>query len=356
MSYETELNAAIKDIRPIDPAWTERAWARLDSLTKPPRSLGMLERIAAGVAAVQQTERPTARPSAIVLMAGDHGVVAQGVSPYPQEVTMQMMANFVGGGAAINQLARATGADLVLVDVGVAGDTSAMEGVLQEKVAAGTADMTHGSAMTREQAAHAMLVGIRIASGLVERGTRVIGTGEMGIGNTTAASAVTCALTGAAPADVVGRGTGLDDAGLLRKAAVIQRALELNHPDAEDPFGALAAVGGLEIAGMAGVMLGAAMHGVCAVADGFISGVAALVATRMAPAASGYLFPSHLSAEPGHRVVMDALGLSPVLEFDMRLGEGTGAALAMGIMTAACEVMSGMATFAEAGVSTATDQ
>lgn len=355
MTYEAELTATIERIVPLDAVWTERAWARLDSLTKPPRSLGVLERIAAGVAAVQHTDRPSARPSAIVLMAGDHGVVAQGVSPYPQEVTMQMVANFVHGGAAINQIARTSGAELVLVDVGVAADTSAMEGVMQYKVALGTADMTMGPAMTREEAAQAVLAGIRVASRLAAEGTRVIGTGEMGIGNTTAASAITCGLTGAAPADVVGRGTGLDDEGVARKVAVIDRALEKNHPDAGDPLAVLAAVGGLEIAGMAGVVLGAAARGVCVVADGFISGVAALVATRMAPNASGYLFPSHLSAEPGHRVVMDALGLSPVLEFDMRLGEGTGAALAMGIMTAACEVMSGMATFGEAGVSTVTE-
>lgn len=353
MTYEAGLASTLARIAPIDRSWTDAAWERLDSLTKPPRSLGVLEQIAARVAAIQRTQRPVARPCALVLMAGDHGVVAQGVSAYPQEVTMQMIANFVSGGAAINQLARTIEAELVLVDVGAAGDTSNMAGVVQAKVRAGTADMTLGPAMTREEAAEAIQRGVDVAVGLAARGVKVIGTGEMGIGNTTAAAAVTSALTGAAPRAVVGSGTGLDGAGVSHKTNVISRALELNAPDANDPLGVLAAVGGLELAGMTGLVLGAAAEGVCVVADGFISGAAALAAVRMEPRASGYVFPSHLSVEPGHAVVLAALELSPVLELDMRLGEGTGAALAMGIMRAACEVMSGMATFAEAGVSTA---
>jgi len=329
----------------------DRAWARLDSLTKPPRSLGRLEEIAARIAAVQDTDRPVGTPSAIVLLAGDHGVVAEGVSPWPAEVTQQMMANFVAGGAAINQIAGHVGARLVLADIGVAGDTSALPGVLQLKVRPGTRNLAHGPAMTREEAARAFLGGADLAAALVREGVTIVGTGEMGIGNTTPASALTAAYARASAADVVGMGTGLDAAGVSRKIGVVERALAVNPSDASDPFGTLAALGGLEIAGMAGVMVGAAAWGACAVSDGFISGAAALAAVRICPACADYLFPSHLSAEPGHRIVLDALGVEPVLQLDMRLGEGTGAALAIGIMGAACAMMSGMATFAEAGVS-----
>ncbi|TDB39855.1 MAG: nicotinate-nucleotide--dimethylbenzimidazole phosphoribosyltransferase [Actinobacteria bacterium] len=351
MAAEAQLHELIATIEPVDEAFSSQAHARLDSLTKPPGSLGRLEELAARVAIVQRDVRPTTAPSAIVLMAGDHGVVAEGVSPYPQDVTWQMVANFSVGGAAINQLAGHAKSTLVLVDVGVAADTSAFGGVVQAKVRPGTANMAIGPAMTREQAAEALLVGVRTASDLSAQGVRLIGTGEMGIGNTTAAAALTSALTGVDPALVVGRGTGLDDAGVAHKAAVIRQALDVNAASELDALGVLAAVGGLEIAGMAGVMLGAASSGTCVVADGFISGTAALVALRLCPDVAGYLFPSHRSAEPGHTVVLDALGLQPVLELDMRLGEGTGAALAMEIIGAACAVMSGMATFAEAGVS-----
>jgi nicotinate-nucleotide--dimethylbenzimidazole phosphoribosyltransferase len=351
MTAEARLNDLLASITPVDAGFAAAAWTRLDSLTKPPRSLGRLEELAARVAVVQRNDRPVASPSAIVLMAGDHGVVAERVSPFPQEVTVQMVANFAAGGAAINQLARHAGARLVLVDVGVAGDTSAFTGVRQAKVAAGTANMANGPAMTREQAAEAILVGAQIAVELVADGVRMIGTGEMGIGNTTAAAALTAALTGAAVSRVVGRGTGLDDVGVARKAVVIERALTANTIDTADPLGILAAVGGLEIAGMVGVMLGSAAGGACAVSDGFISGVAALVAASLSPDAEGYFFASHRSQEPGHSVVLTALAMEPVIQFEMRLGEGTGAALAMGIIDAACQVMSGMATFAEAGVS-----
>lgn len=347
---ERELASALGAIDAVAAGFEERAWARLDALTKPPRSLGRLEQIAARIAIVQRSERPVAAPSAIVLLAGDHGVVAQGVTPWPQEVTYQMVANLAGGGAAINQLAAHAGSRLVLVDIGVAADTTALGGVVQEKVRPGTRDLSVEPAMTREEAAAAVLVGFTQARALAEGGVRIIGTGEMGIGNTTPASALVAAFTGAAPSAVTGRGTGLDDGGLRHKTEVIAGALALHEPDAQDPLGTLAALGGLEIAGMAGVLLGAASTGVCCVADGFISGAAALAAVRLCPACSGYLFPSHLSAEPGHRIACEALGLEPVLDLDMRLGEGTGAALAIGIMGAACAVMSGMATFAEAGI------
>ncbi len=348
---EAEVLALASSIIPPTDGALTRAWERLDSLTKPPRSLGRLEEIAARVAEVQDDVRPCARPAACALFAGDHGVVTEGVSPYPPEVTFQMMANFSAGGAAINQLASHVGARLTLVDVGVSSDTSALPGVIQAAVRAGTRNLAREAAMTREEAAEALLVGARLATRLATEGVRVIGTGEMGIGNSTAAAALVAAYTATDPGAVVGPGTGLDEAGVRHKAGVIGRALALHDPREDDPLGTLAALGGLEIAAMAGAMIGGASAGVCVVADGFISGAAALAAVRIAPGVRRYLFPSHRSAEPGHGVALEALGLEPVLELDMRLGEGTGAALAIGIMGAACSMMSGMATFAEAGVS-----
>ena len=351
MTHETDLQQMIASVTRPDAAFATAAWERLDSLTKPPRSLGRVEELAATMAVIQHAVRPVAGPMAIVLMAGDHGVVAEGVSPYPQEVTWQMVANFSAGGAAINQLAGHIGARLVLVDVGIAGDVSGIDGVRHAKGRAGTRNMAEEPAMTREEAAAALLVGVNVARELATAGVRLIGTGEMGIGNTTAAAALTAAYAQVDPAVVVGRGTGLDDAGVSHKAVVVERALQVNDVASQDALGVLAAVGGLEIAGLAGVFIGAAAAGVAVVSDGFISGAALLAATRMCPACAGFAFPSHRSVEPGHTVVLEALGMDPVLEFDMRLGEGTGAALAMGVIDAACKIMSGMATFGDAGVS-----
>jgi nicotinate-nucleotide--dimethylbenzimidazole phosphoribosyltransferase len=305
---------------------------------------------------VQDTVRPDVSGKVIVLAAGDHGVVAEGVSPFPQDVTWQMVANFVAGGAAINQLAAGVGAELRLYDVGVARDVSHLAGVRVEKIAAGTANMAAGPAMTREQAAAAVLVGVRAATEAVADGATLLGTGEMGIGNSTSAAALTAAYTGTAPERVVGPGTGLDAAGVARKVSVVDKALAVNGLASSgiangDMLDILAALGGFEIATLAGVIIGAARERVCVVSDGFISGAAALAALRLCPFAADYLFPSHLSVEPGHSIVLEALGLRPVLALDMRLGEGTGAALAMGIIDAACRMLSGMATFDEAGVS-----
>lgn len=350
LSFEEQLAAVISAVRRTDPEAEERAWARLDQLTKPPRSLGRLEELAAKVARIQRTDRPAAARKAILLMAGDHGVVAEGVSPFPQDVTWQMVANFSAGGAAINQLAEAVGAEVRVTDVGVATDID-FDGVRVRKVARGTANMALGPAMTREECAQAVLVGVEAAREAAEEGFTLLGTGEMGIGNTTPASALTSVFAGVDPRSVVGRGTGLDDAGVVRKAEVIRRACSVNRVDELDPLGILSAVGGLEIAALAGVVIGAAQEGVCVVSDGFISGAATLAAVALCPAARDYVLPSHLSAEPGHAVVLDALELAPVLALDMRLGEGTGAALAMGIIDAACRMLAGMATFAEAGVS-----
>lgn len=355
-TYEDQLAAVLASIEAVRPADQDAGWERLDSLTKPPRALGRLEELAARMSAVQGTVRPSVEHKAIVLAAGDHGVVARGVSPYPQDVTWQMVANFSAGGAAINQIAESVGAELVLVDVGVAHDLTGLSGVRHEKIAWGTQDLSVGPAMSREECAQAVLVGVRLARELVERGFTLIGTGEMGIGNTTSAAALTSALTGASPEQVVGRGTGLDDEGVRRKAEIVRDALIVNEPLLSDPLGTLAALGGFELACLAGVVLGCAEERTCVVADGFISGAAALAAVHICPAAAGVLFASHRSVEPGHKVVLEGLGLLPVLELDMRLGEGTGAALAMGIMDAAARMMSGMATFAEAGVSGADEE
>lgn len=349
--FEAELRNLVSSVREPDPVWEQRAWARLDSLTKPPRSLGRLEELVVKMAAVQGTDRPVAVPAAIILCAGDHGVVAEGVSAWPQEVTAQMMRNFVSGGAAINQIAEHVGVRLVLVDVGVASDTSALEGVVQAKVRAGTRNLVSEPAMTREEAAEAFLVGARVTRQLADEGVRVIGTGEMGIGNSTPASALIAAYTNVPVNRVVGRGTGVDDRTLARKTKLVENALRFHLVDRGDLLSALAALGGLEIAAMAGVYVGAAAAGVCAVSDGLISSSAALVAAALCPPARHYMFASHLSMEPGHHVAMVALGLEPFIELEMCLGEGTGAALGIDIMGAACAVMRGMATFDEAGVS-----
>ncbi len=351
MSYESELNAVIGAIAPTDPAAEQAAWTRLDNLTKPPRSLGRVEGLAARVACVQGTDRPSVAKKVVLLMAGDHGVVEEGVAVYPQDVTWQMVANIVGKGAAINQFAASVGADVLVHDVGVIRDLSDMPGVVIRKVAPGTRNMAVGPAMTREEAAQAVMVGVQAARDAVAAGAELISTGDMGIGNTTPASALTAVFASTEPTLVCGRGTGLDDEGVAHKVAVVERALQVNGVNELDPLGVLAAVGGFEIAALAGVVLGAAEQRTCVVFDGFISGAAALAAVRICPAAADYLFPSHRSVEPGHSVQLDALGLEPVLELDMRLGEGTGGALTMGIIDAACRMISNMATFAEAGVS-----
>jgi len=352
-TYEEQLLAVTSAVEPTDPAAEDAAWKRLDSLTKPPRSLGRLEEVAARVARIQGTDRPSVSRRAVILAAGDHGVVAEGVAPYPQDVTWQMVANFAASGAAINQIAESVGAEVFVYDVGVASDVSGFEGVIGRKVAKGTANMALGPAMTREECAHAILVGVEAARELAERGYTLIGTGEMGIGNSTAAAALTAVFAGREPQSVVGRGTGLDDQGVNHKARVVERALLVNRTNELDALGVLAAVGGLEIAALAGVVIGCAQERVACVIDGFISGAAALAAVALCPSAGEYLLASHLSVEPGHRAVLETLRLEPVFALDMRLGEGTGAALAFGVVDAACRVLSGMATFAEAGVSEA---
>ncbi len=320
-------------------------------LTKPPGSLGRLEEIAIQVAGVQRRARPQVTRKAIFVMAADHGVVAQGVTAYPQAVTAQMLANFAAGGAAINVLARWAGARVVVVDVGVADDAGPSEGIVRRKVGHGTRDLSVGPAMTREDATRAITVGIEVFGEELALGLDLAVTGDMGIGNTTASAAVIAAITGRPPGEVVGRGTGIDDEALARKIAVIERALALNRPDPDDALDVLAKVGGFEIGALAGVTLAAAAHRVPLVIDGVISSAGALLAACLAPGVRDFMIAGHLSTEPGHRAALARLGLRPILDLDMRLGEGTGAVLAMGIVEAAVRTMNEMATFDEAGVS-----
>lgn len=334
-----------------DPMVANALQARLDRLTKPLGSLGRLEELARWYGAARGTTAPVLRRKTVAVFAGDHGVTAEGVSAYPSDVTAQMVYNFLRGGAGINVLARHAGADVVVVDVGVAHAFPELEGLRRRKVRPGTANLAVGPAMTREEAEAAVTVGVELAEELAASGVDVIGVGEMGIGNTTPSSAITAVMTGAAPREVTGRGTGIDDAVWARKVSVIERAIAVNRPDASDPMDVLTKLGGLEIAALVGMMLGASNRRVPVVLDGFISGAAALIATSLEPALCGYLLASHQSVEPGHRLALDRLGLAPVLDLGLRLGEGTGAALAIGLLDAAVKILNEMATFDEAGVS-----
>jgi len=349
------LESVLEQIGVLDEGAMAAAHARQARLTKPPGSLGRLEEIAVKVCGIQGRAHPEVEESAIFVMAGDHGVVAQGVTAYPQAVTAQMIANFAAGGAAINVLARCVGARVVIVDMGVAGESIRCGNVVCRKVAAGTQDLSRGAAMSREQARQAVETGIEVFQAEMGKGLDLAGAGDMGIGNTTAAAAITAVFTGRTAAEVAGRGTGLDDAGLGRKIAVLERALTVNRPDGRDALDVLAKVGGFEIGGLAGVMLAAAANRVPVLIDGAISGAAALVAAALSPRAKAFMIAGHLSTEPGHRAALAHLGVEPLLDLRMRLGEGTGAALAMGLVVAAVRVLNEMATFEEAGVSEAAE-
>jgi len=340
----------IPEIAPLDSNATQAARARQDQLTKPQGSLGKLETLAIQIAGITATALPRLQQPVVITMAGDHGVTTQGVSAYPSEVTPQMVLNFLRGGAAINVLARHVGARVVIVDMGVAADLPAHPELIDKKIAKGTRDFSIGAAMTREQAERAIEAGIEIAQREIARGADIIATGDMGIGNTSPASAITAAITRRPVSQVTGRGTGVDDAGLARKIAVIERALALHQPNPTDALDVLAKVGGFEIGGLAGVMIGAAARRVPVVIDGFISGAAALVACGIAPAARDYLIAAHCSVEAGHRAILNHLQLDPLLDLNLRLGEGTGAALGISLCIAACKILSEMATFDQAGV------
>ena len=335
-----------------DASATAAADRRQHDLTKPPGALGRLEALATRIAGITGQARPRLDRRLIVVAAGDHGVAAQGVSAYPAEVTAQMVANFLAGGAAINVLAAHAGARVRVVDAGVAGETPDDPRLLRLRLAPGTRDMTREPAMTRALAQRAIAEGIAlVARERAEGGVDLIAAGEMGIGNTTAAAAIVAAVTGRPPRAVTGRGTGVDDAHFERKVAAIERALALHRPDPDDGIGLLAAVGGFEIGVLAGVYLGAAAARLPVLMDGVISGAAALIAEAVAPASRAFVLAAHRSPEPGHAAILEHLALEPLLDLGLRLGEGSGAALGMTLCVAACRLLDEMATFAEAGVS-----
>ncbi|MHB0867269.1 MAG: nicotinate-nucleotide--dimethylbenzimidazole phosphoribosyltransferase [Thermoleophilia bacterium] len=344
-----KLNDTIARISGLDAEAMEQAAARQDQLTKPQGSLGILEELSIRLAGIQGDPFPSINRKVIIVMAGDHGVVAEGVSAFPQEVTPQMVANFAAGGAGINVLARHAGAEVRVVDVGVAAEVD-IPGVIQKKVRPGTANMTEGPAMTHEEAVACIEAGIEVAQGEIDAGADLLGTGDMGIGNTTPSSAILTVISGAALELTVGRGTGIGAAAMEQKREAVRRAIQVNRPDPADGLDILAKVGGLEIGGLAGVILAAAANRVPVVIDGFISGAAALIAARLAPASREYMIASHVSVEPGHKLMLEELGLKPMLFMNMRLGEGTGAALASSLVEASAKVLSQMATFGEAGV------
>jgi len=339
------------------------ARARQSQLTKPAGSLGRLESLSIQLAGIQARALPDVSRRAVLTLAADHGVAAEGVSLYPQAVTQQMVLNFLRGGAAINVLARATSARVVVADFGVKGSLPAVDhatlppGVrfLEVKLAHGTRNLAEDPAMTRDLAIAAIERGIELLREEHARGLDAVATGEMGIANTTPSSCIAVVLAGVPVDQVTGRGTGLDDAQLACKRQVVQRALAINQPDRQDPVDVLAKVGGLEIAGLVGVILGAARRRTPVILDGFISGAAALVAVRLAPACREYLIAAHRSVEPGHSVILDTLSLEPLLDLKLRLGEGTGATLAFPLLEAACRILREMATFADAGISGPTD-
>ncbi|MGH8776859.1 MAG: nicotinate-nucleotide--dimethylbenzimidazole phosphoribosyltransferase [Jiangellaceae bacterium] len=330
-------------IRPADGEARLAAQAAFDGKAKPPGSLGRLEELACRIASVRGTATPGPLRPAVVVCAADHGVADEGVSAYPQAVTASMVTTFASGGAAVSVLARQAGARLVVADLGVRTPTT-HPSVLDRRIGAGTANAALGPAMSRAQAEQAVATGISIVDGLISDGVNALAIGEMGIANTTSASALVAALLGTDPAVVCGRGTGIDDACLAHKVDVIRRMLAVNQVPVDDPVGALAAVGGFEIAALTGLVLGAAAHRVPVVLDGFITGAAALVAARTAPASVDAMIASHRSAEPGHTIVLQALGLQPLLTLDMRLGEASGAALALPVVAASVALLRHMAT------------
>jgi nicotinate-nucleotide--dimethylbenzimidazole phosphoribosyltransferase len=347
-----ELEETIKQIKPLDHGAMESARVRQDTLTKPRGSLGRLEDISIQLAGITACLLPSVERKTVIVMAADHGVTSEGVSAYPAEVTPQMVANFLRGGAAINVLARQANARVVVVDMGVASEIEDESGqLIRRKIGLGTTNLAHGPAMTREQAVESIQSGIEIAEAEIVRGVDIFATGDMGIGNTTASAAIACALMNQPPENIAGRGTGVDDEGLKRKISVISHALNVNKPNANDALDVLAKVGGFEIGGLAGVMLAAAANRKPVVVDGFISTAAAMIAATLAPASREYMIAAHISQERGHKLMLEWLGLSPLLDMNMRLGEGTGGVLAFHLIEASTRILREMATFNEAGVS-----
>ncbi len=346
----SRLNEVLAGIRPVDASRTNEVQAQLDDLTKPQGSLGRLEELARRYCLITGKDRPVLRNKIIFTCAGDHGVTQEGVSAFPAEVTPQMVYNFLRGGAGVNVLARHAGAKVIVVDMGVDHDFAPAEGLEIRKIGRGTGNIARGPAMTRDEAERSVLAGIE----LVEKyraGLDIIGTGDMGIGNTTPSSAIVSVVTNTDPELVTGRGTGIDDASLANKVATVRKAVAVNKPDRRDALDVLAKVGGFEIGGIAGIVLGAALHRIPVVIDGFISTAGALIAAELAPAVKDHLIAAHQSVEIGHRKMLEHLEQRPLLDLNLRLGEGTGAALGISLVEAGLKVLSEMATFSSAGVS-----
>ncbi|MEJ5377673.1 MAG: nicotinate-nucleotide--dimethylbenzimidazole phosphoribosyltransferase [bacterium] len=351
------LQEAVARIQPQDPSFRDEARRRLEQLTMPHWALGRLMDLAVELAGMTRSTRPSVERRVVVTMAADHGVVAEGVSKYPQEVTPQMVRNFLNGGAGINALARVARAQVVVVDMGVAAQIQELEqntAFISRKIAPGTSNMARGPAMSKDQALASIETGISIAMDLASS-FELLATGDMGIGNTTPSSAIVALLTGASVEEVTGRGTGVDDRQLAHKISVISKAIELNAPDPSDPMDVLSKVGGFEIGGIAGLILGCAACKKPVILDGFISTAGALIAQALCPVSTHYMISSHKSVEQGHRIALQRLGLKPLLDLDLRLGEGTGAALAMPLVEAAVRILTEVATFEEASMSKAAD-
>jgi nicotinate-nucleotide--dimethylbenzimidazole phosphoribosyltransferase len=345
-----QLQDILKEIKPVDTSRAAMVQARLDNLTKPQGSLGRLEELAKKYCLITGKDAPSIRNKLIFTFAGDHGVTDEGVSAFPKEVTPQMVFNFLRGGAGVNVLAKHVGAKVIVVDMGVDFEFEPQQGLEIRKIAYGTRNMARGPAMTREEAERAILAGIDLVNKYRE-GLDLLGTGDMGIGNTTASSAIASVLTGIDPGRVTGRGTGIDDRSFKNKVAVIKKAISVNRPDPNDALDVLAKVGGYEIAGIAGLVLGAALHRIPVVVDGFISTAGALIAAKLVPKVKGYIIAAHQSVEIGHRTMLEHLEQVPLLDLNLRLGEGTGAALGMSLVEAGIKILGEMATFADAEVS-----
>lgn len=348
-----KINKVLYSIKPLDEKAMAAARQRQNTLTKPHGSLGKLEDLSIQIAGIKKSAMPAIENKAIITMAADHGVVSEGVALYPQEVTRQMVLNFLNGSAGINILAKHIGARVLIVDMGVNHGFPETPGLVCKMIDFGTRNMAKGPAMDQQQAISSIEAGIDIIEKEVSKGLDIVGTGEMGIGNTTASSAIFAALSGYLVSNITGRGTGISDQQLAHKIAVIETALSINKPDPKDTLDVLAKVGGFEIGGLAGVILAAAANSIPVVIDGFISGAAALIAIGLSPQVKDYLIAAHLSAEAGHQIMLEFMGLKPLLDLDMRLGEGTGAALGISLAEAAVKMLTQMATFSEAGVSEA---
>ncbi|MEC9308725.1 MAG: nicotinate-nucleotide--dimethylbenzimidazole phosphoribosyltransferase [Chloroflexota bacterium] len=355
MQISKIIDAALAQIDNLDEASMASARDRQSTLTKPLGSLGKLEELSILLAGIFSHPMPKITKKTVILAAGDHGVVAEGVSAYPQEVTPQMVYNFLSGGAAINVLSKHAGADIIVLDAGVAADMPSHPLLRDVKIGRGTNNIAHGPAMTRDQAIQCLETGIQSSQEAIDNGSDLIACGDMGIGNTTPSSAITSVITNTDPYITTGRGTGVDDSGLEKKVDAIKRAVHINNPDKNNGLDILTKIGGFEIGVLSGVMLGAASRNRPVIIDGFISGAAALIAWTISPNAKNYFIAAHKSVEPGHTIGLRAMDLDPLLDMEMRLGEGTGAVLAIHIIEAAAKCLTDMATFAEAGVAGKSD-